>query len=317
MEEKIIDLTFNEIGCNQIAVLLEEIENCSRCQRLYHSISETLFLADQAGEAMMPKEDYWSEYDRKLSSIIVREIQPEYTADGKKIDDISHPVRRPPSAVRRLLNIFTSLPAPVIAGLILIVLAGCFWYVLTSNNRLDGNPPGIALKEPKKEKAGFAEPLLPNNDPEPLSGKSDKFPRSSYEPKRKERVIESIESRSSDSIKPEEKSVKFEMALHFEDVQMLLRSIRNACSSDKITDLSFEKRLSRELLDKNMVFRHEAENNGDPVSEELLSSVEILLIDISNLPDRASQNDLRIIKNVLQKEKIIATLQPYAAPYSE
>jgi hypothetical protein len=100
---------------------------------------------------------------------------------------------------------------------------------------------------------------------------------------------------------------------HIERVQMLLRSIRNAeiSSDDDAVDVSYEKALSRRLLSENIVLRRDAEMNGKFPVKTLLSDLEPFLIDIANLQDRSTPDELRAIKDRVRKTEIVATLQGY------
>ena len=100
---------------------------------------------------------------------------------------------------------------------------------------------------------------------------------------------------------------------HIERVQMLLRSIRNEeiSSDDDAVDVSYEKALSRRLLSDNIVLRREAETNGNFPVKALLSDLEPFLIDIANLQDRSTPDELRAIKDRVRKTEIVATLQSY------
>jgi anti-sigma factor RsiW len=106
-----------------------------------------------------------------------------------------------------------------------------------------------------------------------------------------------------------------ETSEHLMLTQLLLRSFRNAPSEEGAADidLAYEKRLSRELLSKNRLLRRSAENKEDSRAEELLSHIEPLLLDIANLPDKPTQDEVRSVKELIREQKIIATLQIYSA----
>jgi hypothetical protein len=106
-----------------------------------------------------------------------------------------------------------------------------------------------------------------------------------------------------------------ETSEHLRQTQLLLRSFRNTSidESDDAFDLAYEKQLSRELLSKNRLFRRRAENKEDSQATELLTQIEPLLLDIANLPEKASQDDVHLIKELMREQKIIATLQIYTA----
>jgi hypothetical protein len=106
-----------------------------------------------------------------------------------------------------------------------------------------------------------------------------------------------------------------ETSEHLMLTQLLLRSFRNTSSEEGAAgiDLAYEKRLSRELLSKNRLLRRSAENKEDSRAEELLSHIEPLLLDIANLPDKPTQDDVHSVKELIREQKIIATLQIYSA----
>lgn len=108
---------------------------------------------------------------------------------------------------------------------------------------------------------------------------------------------------------PEEK----EMARHFEQAQTLLRSFQNASASAEpaAVQLAYERRLSRKLLAENATLQLEAETSGDEGTKQVLDTLEPFLLDIANLRDDASREDVRSIRERMQKREIIAALQVY------
>jgi hypothetical protein len=99
----------------------------------------------------------------------------------------------------------------------------------------------------------------------------------------------------------------------------MLRSFRNA-SAAKVSgdgapiDLAYEKQLSRRLLYRNILLRRGAEMKGDLPAEEALSSLEPFLLDIANLPDKPSPDELSDISERLRRKELIASLQIASAP---
>ena len=106
------------------------------------------------------------------------------------------------------------------------------------------------------------------------------------------------------------------MVRHFEKAQILLRSFRNSDASGEgfAVDLAYEKRQSRSLLYQNILLRRDAETSGNLPAEEVLGSLEPVLLDIANLPDRPSSDEVRSIKDRMHKKEIIGVLQVYSAP---
>ena len=102
-------------------------------------------------------------------------------------------------------------------------------------------------------------------------------------------------------------------ARHIEQTQNLLRSIRNVPTpdADEEIDVTYDKQLSRRLLNENVVLRRDAEMKAKFPTKTLLADLEPFLIDIANLPDRARAEDVRAIKERVQKTEIVAALLDY------
>ena len=104
-----------------------------------------------------------------------------------------------------------------------------------------------------------------------------------------------------------------ETAKHIEQTQNLLKSIRNVKLNDNDVeiDVSYDKALSRRLLNENIVLRRDAEMKAKYPTKMLLSDLEPFLIDIANLPDQAKPEEVRVIKERVQKTEIVAALIGY------
>lgn len=100
---------------------------------------------------------------------------------------------------------------------------------------------------------------------------------------------------------------------HLEQTQNLLRSIRNATVSDgdEEIDVTYDKALSQRLLNENVVLRRDAEMKAKYPTKTLLADLEPLLIDIANLPDHARPEEVRAIKERVDKTEIVAALIEY------
>jgi hypothetical protein len=107
---------------------------------------------------------------------------------------------------------------------------------------------------------------------------------------------------------PEEK----ELASHVEQAQMLLRSIKNARASGAGSlDVAYEKNLSRKLLAQNATLQLEAEVKGDKGTKQVLDTIEPFLLDIANLRENPSRDEVRSIRERVRKNQIVAALQVY------
>ena len=96
-----------------------------------------------------------------------------------------------------------------------------------------------------------------------------------------------------------------ETALHIEQTENLLRSIKNfpVSDEDEEIDVTYDKALSRRLLNENVVLRREAEMKAKFPTKTLLADLEPFLIDIANLPDHAHPEDVRAIKSGCRKQR--------------
>jgi hypothetical protein len=105
------------------------------------------------------------------------------------------------------------------------------------------------------------------------------------------------------------------MIRHFERAQVLLRSFRNSDESVDSTnfDVARERRRSKSLLYENILLRRDAETSGNLPAEEVLGSLEPILLDIANLPEEPSRDEVRSIKERMQRQEIIGVLQVYSA----
>lgn len=93
-----------------------------------------------------------------------------------------------------------------------------------------------------------------------------------------------------------------ETAKHVEKAQWLFHSVIGMRSSKgkTVLNVAYEKQLSRRLLNNNTLLSRRAETQGNWAAEELLSRIEPFLLDIANLPDRPSPNELRLIKELMR-----------------
>ncbi|HYP52862.1 MAG TPA: zf-HC2 domain-containing protein [Pyrinomonadaceae bacterium] len=106
---------------------------------------------------------------------------------------------------------------------------------------------------------------------------------------------------------------EIEVARHLERAQLFLRTFSNVGDATDAApeDIAYEKRVSRELLSENIVLRRESENSGAAPTKQLLNALEPFLLDIANLEDKPSNEDLRHIKERMEKKEIIAALRVY------
>ncbi len=100
-------------------------------------------------------------------------------------------------------------------------------------------------------------------------------------------------------------------ALHFEKAENLLRAFRNVRldDTDAAAEVRYERKRAQQLIYQNMMLRREADAAGDVQIASLLDSLEPILLDIANLPDRPDEDTVRVIRERVERKNIVALLQ--------
>lgn len=100
-------------------------------------------------------------------------------------------------------------------------------------------------------------------------------------------------------------------ALHFERAETLLRAFRNVRLSDPdaAAEVRYERARAKQLIYQNMMLRREADASGDVQIASVLDSLEPILLDIANLPDKPDNDTVRVIRQRVERKNIVALLQ--------
>jgi len=98
-------------------------------------------------------------------------------------------------------------------------------------------------------------------------------------------------------------------ARHFEQSELLLRSFRNVRDDEARAEISYERQRAQKLVYQNIMLRREADASGDVQVSTLLDSLEPILLDIANLPDRPPYKDVSAIKQRVERKNLVALLQ--------
>lgn len=225
------------------------------------------------------------------------------------------------------------------AVIILAVLAALTFFAVWKASRTSNNPSVAEVTTPKAED-GKAEkdpetvtlPQLPTETPKhgeiavaPTPARVErKTPRARahVEPREDENKVIAVQPKkdqtagdfSGDEFSNAIAFLNPETSKHFEKSQMLLRAFRNVAASDGAdsVDVSYEKEQSKNLLYRNILLRRDAEAKRNMPMEDVLGSLEPLLLDIANLPNTASREEISAIKERMQKRDIVTTLQVYS-----
>lgn len=100
-------------------------------------------------------------------------------------------------------------------------------------------------------------------------------------------------------------------AMHFDKSETLLRSFRNLRLNTEGTtaEVTYERQRAQQLVYQNMMLRREADARGDVQVASLLESLEPILLDISNLPDKPDNDAVRVIRERVERKNIVALLR--------
>lgn len=194
-------------------------------------------------------------------------------------------------------------------------------------DKIDNNAGNVARDE-RVEKDGDEErtPVTANN--QGSGGSRKRAPALARAPRRENRIVEpttpdatprfeeAVAASSATGVRrnaPEAGGeFDYEIVRHAGRAEMLLRSFRNVrpvTIAARRLDVSFEKEQSRKLLYRNIALRRAADERGDPSALELLNTLEPILLDIANLPDRVRARDIESIERRMEKKEIVAALQ--------
>jgi hypothetical protein len=209
------------------------------------------------------------------------------------------------------------------AALILMAVAG-LWVFINKDNQ---TPPTIASDNNAVEQPAITPEAAPQKNPEPVVQEETLNPNATerqiarseqrrHRMRRTEKRAERVAPDVTEEVVEGLAYFDLETAKHLEKAQMVLRSFKNVSldGDDYAVEATNEKERSKVVLQKNVLLRRKAEGKGNLPAGELLGSLEPLLLDIANLPEKPSQDDVRSIKERIQKTEIIATLQIYSAP---
>lgn len=100
-------------------------------------------------------------------------------------------------------------------------------------------------------------------------------------------------------------------AMHFEKSETLLLAFRNVRMNqpNAATEVGYERKRAQQLVYQNMMLRREADAAGDVQISSLLESLEPILIDIANLPDRPKEDAVRVIRQRVERKNIVPLLR--------
>lgn len=313
-EDKLIDLLFKSADDGERSRLIAEMNACENCDSLYRSISKPLAVFDQVTRTVFPEDSYWSGYENRLRAQLTQQARP----------------KRNLFAPLFAKDTLASMPMTLRVAFACLVLAAGLWLLFNQIERT--NPPApVAIEnpDPARDQRTGEENNKPQNrgrDPEQTTAQKQtvaKGARYRFAPAARslkpEMDLERAQARDGSERRFNSGGyLKTETASHLEKAELLMRSFRNIKLSEDAPafDVSYEKQFSKQLLANNRRLRRSAENKRALSIEDLLTGIEPLLLDIANLPDNPAEDDVRSIRELIQKQEVVAMLQLYSAKAS-
>jgi hypothetical protein len=330
------DLLEDELDEHHAARAESHIFACRECREQYEMLRRAKEIYAQYLFDAEPPPDSWANFEARL-------ISENEKAHGEEVIAVSW--------FRRRQRIFGFGFSPAMAAMAALLFACGIGFVLLQTGSVEKhgdkyvaeieteNSPAPAQSNEIGEKSvtksreqTFATDDIPRSsdllaESKPLKAKSNSLfsKKSSAETVNNNRKPASLSDRrksASDSRPSEEQrlsvlqaqNLETEIAGQMEKVELLLRSFRNAQSNGTTEgfDVEYEKRRARKLLDQNSQLKRSAENYGLSYAEELLSLVEPHLLEIANLETNPSTARVLDIKDRVNNQNIIASLQAYS-----
>lgn len=308
-KDKLVDLLFESAEGDERSRLLAETAACKNCDSLYRSMSETLTVFDQVTRTVAPEESYWSGYENRLRAQLAKQVRPKRNLFAPLFGK----------------DIFARLPVALRIAFACLVIAAGLWLFFNRIERT--SPPAhVAIDGTDQRTRQGNKPQDGARNPEQTTAQKQtvaKRPRHTFTPSARNAKPEMELQRAPAGVISERRSnsgdyFKIETASHLEKAELLMRSFRNIKPSEDPTafDVSYEKHFSKQLLADNRRLRRGAENKRVLPIADLLTGIEPLLLDIANLPDNPAEDDVRSIKELIQKQEVVAALQFYSAKAS-
>ena len=193
-----------------------------------------------------------------------------------------------------------------------------------SSNRNDRDSQQVAQqKQPTPAPTGSAEQSKQQQQPQampepareqqptPGKGNNDETPRRQPAPKKIVREPKPGEQFASAPAPIRSGDAQTMTAIHFEKSETLLVAFRNVRLNGpgSAKEVDHERQRAKQLVLQNMMLRREADAAGDVQTSSLLESLEPILIDIANLPDRPDDNAVRVIRQRVERKNIVPLLR--------
>lgn len=286
--EKISSLIDGELSTTEAREVERHLLDCSECQEVR------------------------ADFLNLRSELASFETSPQPAVQNRALKKILTTPHRAPA--RRLGWSFGTSAVAFATLVIVAALIGLLMYKSSNTNPTEQKQ--VAVNTPTPVPAASVQP-----EPSPSPGKDNEqpAPRRSPAPAPKRIVREpkpgeqfaSIPSVPSAPEPVRSADAQTMTALHFEKSETLLVAFRNVRLNDPGTaaEIAYERKNAKQLVYQNMMLRREADSAGDIQSSSLLESLEPILIDIANLPDKPDTDAVRVIRQRVERKNIVPLLR--------
>jgi negative regulator of sigma E activity len=291
--EKLSSLIDGELSTTEAREVERHLIDCSECQEVR------------------------ADFLNLRSQIASFETSLQPTVQNRALKKILTTPRRAPA---RKLGWSFSTSAVAFATLVIVAaIIGLLMY--KSSNTNPTNQKQVAVNTPTPvPSATEQQKQEPEPSPSPNKGNEQTAPRRTPSPAPKRPLVRepkpgeqfaAIPSVPSASEPMRSADTQTMTALHFEKSETLLVAFRNVKLNESGTasEIAYERQRAQQLVYQNMMLRREADASGDVQSSSLLESLEPILIDIANLPDKPDKDAVRVIRQRVERKNIVPLLR--------
>jgi hypothetical protein len=194
----------------------------------------------------------------------------------------------------------------------LVIVAAVIGFLIYKSSNT--NEKHLAVQTPTPAPSASVEPT-PETSPSPNKGNEPTAPRRSPSPTLKKPLAREPKPGEQFAAIPSEPlrsaDAQTMTALHFEKSETLLVAFRNVRLNEPgaAPEVAYERNRAKQLVLQNMMLRRQADAAGDVQISSLLESLEPILIDISNLPDKPDKDAIRVIRERVERKNIVPLLR--------
>ena len=202
----------------------------------------------------------------------------------------------------------------------LVIVAAIIGFLIYRSSNTPTNDKHLAVQQtpsPAPSATVQQKQSEPEASPSPNKGNQEAAPRRSPSPAPKKPLVrepkpgEQFAAIPSTPEPARSADTQTMTALHFEKSETLLVAFRNVRLNEPGTtaEVTYERKRAQQLVLQNMMLRREADAAGDVQVSSLLESLEPILIDISNLPDKPDKDAIRVIRQRVERKNIVPLLR--------